>query len=135
LSKESKVVGGNLDAKPGSAALGDFDGASFAALDLVQHGLAGDAEAFGGLGEGDEAVGDVGDEARADLVGQADAPGCVGGGLLAGQQPVPEPAADRERRDAELLGGVLDRDELGVWVWRGRGGDAGAKARLARARG
>ena len=73
----------------------------------MQHGLAGDAEALGGLGERHETVGNLGHEAGADLVGQADPPGRVGGGLLAGQQPVPEPAADSERGYVELRGGEL----------------------------
>jgi hypothetical protein len=47
VDQESKVVGGNVDAKATSAALGDVDRASLAALDLMQHGLAGNAEALG----------------------------------------------------------------------------------------
>jgi len=64
------------------------DRASLAALDLMQHGLPRDAEALGGLGERHEPVGNVGNEARADLGGESDTPRRVGSGLLAGQQAV-----------------------------------------------
>src|SRR5918997_778938 len=46
-----------------------------AALDLVQHGLARDAEPLGGLGQRQVAGRDVGHEAPPDLVGEADPPG------------------------------------------------------------
>jgi hypothetical protein len=128
LTKESKVVGGNFNAKATSAALDDLDGASLAALDLMQHRLARNAEALGGLRERNEPIGDVGHKASADLIGEADAPRRVGGGLLAGEQGVPEPAADRKRRDAELAGGVLDRHDFAGGIWRRRRGDACALA-------
>ena len=107
----------------------------FAALDLVQHGLAGAAERLGGVGEREIAVGDVGHEAGADVVGEPDPPGRGRGGLLAGQQPVAQPAADGEQRDAELGGGLVDRHQLRVGVGRRGGGDAGALARGADAGG
>jgi hypothetical protein len=94
-----------------------LDGGELAALDLVQHGLAGHAECLGGLGERHEAVGDVGDEARADVVGDADAPRRAGGRLLAREQTFTQPAVDRCGRDAELIGGVLDGEGLAVGVW------------------
>jgi len=61
-----------------------LDRLPLAPLDLMQHGLASDAEHAGGLGERHEPVGDVGREAPADLVGEPDAPGGVWGGLLGG---------------------------------------------------
>ena len=39
----------DLDTQAFAAPAGDVDGLQLAALDLVQHGLAGDAEHFGGL--------------------------------------------------------------------------------------
>jgi hypothetical protein len=60
---------GNLDPKAFSSALGDFERSSLTALDLVQHGLSGDAESLGGFGERHEPVRDVGHEATADLIG------------------------------------------------------------------
>ena len=50
--KESSLAVSGLDTEPFAASLGEVDGGEFAALDLVQHGLAGDAEAGGGLAEG-----------------------------------------------------------------------------------
>jgi hypothetical protein len=52
--------------------------------------------------------------------------GGVRGGLLGGQQPVGQPAADGRRRHCELGGGLRDRDDLAVGVGRWGGGDAGA---------
>ena len=67
----AKGAAGYLNPEPFAAALGDLDGGEFAALDLVQDGLAGDAERLGGLVERQPAVGDVGHEAGAGLVGSA----------------------------------------------------------------
>jgi hypothetical protein len=50
--KESSLALSGLDTESFAASLGEVDGGEFAALDLVQHGLAGDAEAGGGLAEG-----------------------------------------------------------------------------------
>ena len=50
--KESSLAVSGLDTEPFAASLGEVDGGELAALDLVQHGLAGDAEAGGGLAEG-----------------------------------------------------------------------------------
>ncbi len=50
--KESSLAVSGLDTEPFAASAGEVDGGEFAALDLVQHGLAGDAEAGGGLAEG-----------------------------------------------------------------------------------
>ena len=75
VSSRSKVGCGNVDGEPFAAAAGDVDGFEFAALDLMQHGLAGAAERAGGVGEREIAVGDVGHEAGADVVGEPDPPG------------------------------------------------------------
>ena len=77
-----------LDTEPFAASLGEVDGVEFAALDLVQHGLAGDAEAGGGLAEGQPAVGGLGPDHIAELLVDADLPGCSGGELLAGDEAV-----------------------------------------------
>ena len=42
--------GGDLDTQAFPASGADVDGAEFAALDILQHGLAGDAEGAGGVG-------------------------------------------------------------------------------------
>ena len=61
----------------------DVDGGELAALDHVQHGLAGDVRRLGGVGE----VGCVLADAGAELVGEPDLPGRAGGDLLAGDEP------------------------------------------------
>ena len=50
--KESSLAVFGLDTEAFAASAGEVDGVELAALDLVQHGLAGDAEAGGGLAEG-----------------------------------------------------------------------------------
>jgi len=60
----------------------DQDGGELAALDLVQHGLAGDAEGGCGLVEGQPAVGHLGPELVAESLVDADAPGRARGELL-----------------------------------------------------
>src|SRR3954470_3566141 len=94
----------------------------------MQHGLARDAETAGGVVERDEPVGDVGHEAGADLVVEADPPGRVGGRLLTGQQTVSEPASDGCGRDAELAGGAVVKTS---WLLGSGGGAAGMPARGA----
>src|ERR1039457_833342 len=108
--KESSLAVSGLDAEPFAASLGEVDGVEFAALDLVQHGLAGDAEAGGGLAEGQPAVGGLGPDAVAELLVDADVPGCSGGELLAGDEAVAEPPVDGGGGDAELASGFGDGD-------------------------
>src|SRR5712664_946838 len=86
--KESSLAVSGLDAESFAASAGEVDGVEFAALDLVQHGLAGDAEAGGGLAEGQPAVGGLGPDHIAELLVDADLPGCSGGELLAGDEAV-----------------------------------------------
>src|SRR5437773_1713944 len=86
--KESSLAVSGLDAEPFAASAGEVDGVEFAALDLVQHGLAGDAEAGGGLAEGQPAVGCLGPDHIAELLVDEDLPGCSGGELLAGDEAV-----------------------------------------------
>jgi hypothetical protein len=86
--KESSLAVSGLDTEPFAASAGEVGGVEFAALDLVQHGLAGDAEAGGGLAEGQPAVGCLGPDPVAELLVDADLPGCSGGELLAGDEAV-----------------------------------------------
>jgi hypothetical protein len=58
--EQSSLVVFDLDTEAFAASLGDVDGVEFAALDLVQHGLAGDAEVGCCFGEGEPLVGGVG---------------------------------------------------------------------------
>ncbi len=86
--KESSLAVSGLDTESFAASLGEVDGVELAALDLVQHGLAGDAEAGGGLAEGQPAVGGLGPDPVAELLVDADLPGCSGGELLTGDEAV-----------------------------------------------
>jgi len=86
--KESSLAVSDLDTQAFAASLGEVDGVELTALDLVQHGLAGDAEVAGGLAEGQPAVGCPGPDAVAELLVDADLPGCSGGELLAGDEAV-----------------------------------------------
>ena len=86
--KESSLAVSGLDTEPFAASLGEVDGVEFAALDLVQHGLAGDAEAGGSLAEGQPAVGCLGPDPAAKFLIDADLPGCSGSELLAGDETV-----------------------------------------------
>ena len=86
--KESSLAASGLDTESFAASLGEVDGVEFAALDLVQHGLAGDAEAAGGLAEGQPAVGCLRPDPVAELLVDADLPGCSRGELLAGDEAV-----------------------------------------------
>ena len=104
---EQLVLGGwHLDTQAFPASGAGEDGAQLAALDLLQYGLAGDAERLGGVGEGDPAVGGGVGEHAAELGGEADLPGRAGGDLFAGDEAVVEPAQERGGGDAELACGL-----------------------------
>ena len=60
--EEGFLWGGDLDTQAFSASGAGEDGAELAALDFLQHGLAGDAEGSAGVVEGEPAVGGVVDE-------------------------------------------------------------------------
>jgi hypothetical protein len=108
--KESSLAVSGLDTEPFAASAGEVDGVELAALDLVQHGLAGDAEAGGGLAERQPAVGGLGPDPVAELLVDADLPGCSGGELLAGDEAVAKPPVDGGGGDAELVSGFGDAD-------------------------
>ena len=108
--KQSSLAASDLDAQAFAASLGEVDGVELAALDLVQHGLAGDAEVAGGLAEGQPAVGCLGPDAVAELLVDADLPGCSGSELLAGDEAVAQPPVDGGAGDAELACGFADAD-------------------------
>ncbi len=108
--KESSLAVFGLDTQAFAASAGEVDGVELAALDLVQHGLAGDAEAGGGLAEGQPAVGGLGPDPVAELLVDADLPGCSRGELLAGDEAVAQPPVDGGGGDAELASGFGDAD-------------------------
>ena len=83
-----------------------MDGAELAALDTLQHRLAGDAIGEGGLEHGEPSVGGGVDKEIADVVGEAEPPGGAGGELLAGDEPLVQPAVQGGGGEAEFGGGV-----------------------------
>src|ERR671918_30884 len=104
----------HLDSQAFSASGADVDGFELAALDTLQHGLAGHAEGVGGFEHGEPAGRGVVDEAGPQFVGHADTPRGAGGELFAGDEPIVEPAVHGGSSDAEDLGRVGDGDELAV---------------------
>jgi hypothetical protein len=91
-----------------SASVADVEGLQLAALDTLQHGLAGDAEDAHRVDDRHVAGGRVFDEQRAELVVDADPPGRAGRVLLAADEPGLQPAEDGGGGDAELVGGLAD---------------------------
>src|SRR5271165_4575116 len=92
LLEQAVLRGGDLDTQAFPASGAGQDGVQLAALDLLQYGLAGDAEGAAGVVQGEPAVGCAVGEHAAELVGEADAPGRAGGDLLAGDEAVVQPA-------------------------------------------
>ena len=97
-----------------SASVADVEGLQLAALDTLQHGLAGDAEGAHRVDDRDVAGGGVLDEQGAELVVDADPPRRAGGVLFAGDEPGLQPAEDRGGGDAELVGGLADGEQFAV---------------------
>lgn len=73
------LIGFDLDTEPFAASAVDVDGLQLAALDLVQHGLSGNAKYFGGLVEAEPALGDLGPDPITQGLIDADTPGCARG--------------------------------------------------------
>ena len=103
-----------------SASVADVECLQLAALDTLQHCLAGDAQGSHRVDDRDVAGGGVLDEQCAELVVDADPPGSAGGVLLAGDEPGLKPAEDCGCRDTEDVGGPADREQLAVGWLGGR---------------
>ena len=116
-----------------SASVADVEGLQLAALDTLQHGLAGDAEDPHRVDDRDVAGGGVFDEQGAELVVDADPPGGAGGVLFAADEAGLEPAEDGGGGDAEFVGGFADGQQLAVGRLGGRlvRGDAAVAAQAA----
>jgi hypothetical protein len=108
--KQSRLAVFYLDTQALPAALGDLDCVELAALDLVQHGLAGDPEDLGGCGECDPAGRGLGCDAVAELLVDADAPRRAGGELLSDQEAFPQPPVQGRGGHAELVSCLGDGD-------------------------
>ena len=90
--EQTVLTGWRLDTQAFSASGAEVDCAELAAFDTLHEGLPGDAVGEGGFECGEPAVGCVVDEQGADVVCEADPPGRAGGELLAGDEPVVQPA-------------------------------------------
>ncbi len=105
--REQVVLGGwRLDTQAFSPSGADVDRLQLAALYTLQQRLAGHAVGEGRFEHGQPPLGCVVDEQGAQLVVHADAPGRAGGDLLAGDEPVAQPAVQGGGRQAELGCGV-----------------------------
>src|SRR5258707_6020219 len=104
------LVGFDLDTEPFAASAVDVDGLQFAALDLVQHGLSGNAKCRSGLVETEPVVGNLGSDPITQGPVDADAPGCAGGDLFGGDESVADPAVEGGPGDAKDLFGGSDGD-------------------------
>ncbi len=116
-----------------SASVAYVDGLQVAALDTLQHCLAGDAEDSHRVDDRDVAGGCVLDEQCAELVVDADSPGGAWGVLLAADESGLEAAVQGGRCDAESVGGLADGEQLPVGWLGGRlvGGDVAVAAQSA----
>src|SRR6266568_2843482 len=105
-SEQPVLEGWGFDTQAFPASGADVDGAELSVFDTLHDGLAGDAVGEGGLQHGQPAVRGVIDEQGADAGGEADPPGGAGCELLAGDEPVAEPAVQGGGGEAEFGGGV-----------------------------
>ena len=116
--KQSRLAVFYLDTQALPAALGDLDCVDLTALDLVQHGLAGDPEDLGCGGEGDPAAGGLGCDPVAELLVDADAPWRAGGELFSDEEAFPQPPVQGRGGHAELVCRLGDGDhECIVSAW------------------
>src|SRR6478672_2873746 len=103
-----------------SASVADVEGLELAALDTLQHGLAGYAEGAHRVDDRYVAGWGVFDEQGAELVVDADPPWCAGGVLFAADESGLEPAEDGGGGDAEFVGGLADGEQFAVGRLGGR---------------
>ena len=114
------MLGYDLDSQAFSSPAADVERFELAALYTLQHRLSGDAEPQPCFEHRQILWRRLFDEARPQLVGDADAPWRAWGELLADDDPGDQPAVQRGRRHAEDRGGCLDGDELAIGAFGGR---------------
>jgi len=118
--REQLVLGGwRLDTQAFPASGANMDSAQLSALYTLHDRLARHPGSKRRLKHGEPSRRRIVDEERADLSGEPDAPRRAGGDLFASDEPVAEPAMQRRWSEAEVLGGLLDREQLSFLGIRG----------------
>src|SRR5215211_136227 len=92
-----------------------MDGCDLAALDLLPHGLPGNAQQTHGLVHGEVAVGSFFGDACAQVIGEANAPRRTVGELFAGDDAIVEPAMNRRGCDTERRCRLFDGQQFALW--------------------
>src|ERR1700733_1556878 len=110
-----------------------MEGFDLAALDTLPHALAGNPEATHGLVHGEISPGGFLCDARAQIVGDANAPRGAWGELFSGDDAVVEPAMNGRGCHAERRRGLFDRQHLAFGRCRRRlvAGDVPVAAQIA----
>src|SRR5579862_941138 len=78
-----------------------MDSLDFAALDTLPHGLPGDTQPAHGLVHGEISLGSLFGDARAQIIGDTNAPRCARGELFSSDDAVVEPTMNGRSRDTE----------------------------------
>src|SRR6516165_8629078 len=91
-----------------------MDGFDLAALDTLPHGLPGNAQPAHRLVHSEISLGRFFCDARAQVVGEANAPRSAGGELFSGNDAVVEPAMNGRSGDAERRCNLFDGQHLTV---------------------
>src|SRR5215472_2516691 len=98
----------------------DVDGIELAALDTLQYGLAGNAEAAHRLVHREVTLRRFFDKAGAQIFGQANAPGSSRGQLLTADEAIIEPTVDGRGGGSKDRGRLSDSQQLALRDGRGR---------------
>ena len=114
LREQSSLIGFYLDTQAAAPSAPDMHGGQHAALDLVQHGLAGHPEGLGCLVEGKPVLGDILGHLDAELVVEPDLPRGSWSDLLAGYEAVGQPAVNGADPDLQLGRCLVDADHLTI---------------------
>src|SRR4051794_8838455 len=112
--KEPDLSAYDFDAQAFLLAAHDVYGGEFAALDTLQHGLAGHAEGAYRFAHRKKIVTGLAGEAGPEIFSQSDPPRGAGCQLLAGDDPIIKQTMNGRGSHAERGGGLPDRHELAL---------------------
>src|SRR4030095_4404839 len=113
-AEEIGKSGRYLDSQAVSPSAADMHGVKLPALYTLQDGLARDAEQVRGFEHRHVTFGRMLHEARAQFLGETDAPRRTRGDLFSGDEAIIEPAMQGRGRDAQCLRGALYRHALSL---------------------